>query len=222
MYLLPPSGEKWIYYTFLFFIYFFKDGLRNLYSLFYLKGIYITAINCILTYIIKIRKGVTFKQLVAQISHAHLSAHQQEKKRQYFLCRILLGGFTQTQMYWTSLRRIISFMHTSYVSAKRLHPFKGFAAIIANEAFPLGVDRLVPVQGACCDKSLSAYFTPVRSFARVCPDMSCEVGTVAETLLTHGATVRPLFILLAIAVVDVAGVERQIGLLQAAPQTGRR
>lgn len=84
MYLLPPSGEKWIYYTFLFFIYFFKDGLRNLYSLFYLKGIYITAINCILTYIIKIRKGVTFKQLVAQMSHAHLSAHQQEKKDSTF------------------------------------------------------------------------------------------------------------------------------------------
>lgn len=125
------------------------------------------------------------------------------------------------QKYWTSLRLVISFVHTSYVSTKRLHPFKGFAAIIANEAFALGVDRLVPVQRACCDERLSAYFTPVGSFARVCPDMSCEVGTVAETLLTHGAAVRPLFILLAVAVVDVAGVERQMGVLQAAPQTGR-
>lgn len=112
-------------------------------------------------------------------------------------------------------------MHTPYVSAKRLHPFKGFATIIANEAFPLGVDRLVPVQRARCDESLSAYFAPVGSFARVCPDVSCEVRTVAETLLAHGAAVRPLFILLAVAVVDVAGVERQIGPLQTAPQTGR-
>lgn len=113
-------------------------------------------------------------------------------------------------------------MHTSDVPAKRLHPFKGFAAIIANEAFPLGVDRLVPVERACCDKSLSAYFTPVRSFASVCPDMSCQVGTVAEALLAHGAAVRLLLVLLAVAVVDVAGVERQTGLLQAAPQTRRR
>lgn len=158
--------------------------------------------------------------LVDQICHAGVGVGA--GAGDYILCRILLGilGITQAQKYWTSLRLIISFMHTSYVSAKRLHPFKGFAAIIANEAFALGVDRLVPVQRACCDESLSAYLTPVRSFARVCPDVSCEVGTVAETLLAHGAAVRPLLILLAVAVVHVAGVERQTGLLQAAPQTG--
>lgn len=112
-------------------------------------------------------------------------------------------------------------MHTSDVSAERLHPFKGFPTIIADEAFPLGVDGLVPVERAGCDKSLSTDFTPVRSFARVRPDMSCQVGTVAEALLTHGAAIRPLFILLAVAVVHVAGVEGQARLLQTAPQAGR-
>lgn len=153
--------------------------------------------------------------------HAYQPTKRQ--KRMYIRCRILLGGLTQTRMHWKSLRLVISFMHTSNVSAKRLHPFKCFATIITYEAFPLRVDGLVPVQRACCDKGFPAYVTSVRSFARVCPDMSCEVGTVAETLLTHGAAVRPLSVLIAVAVVAaVAGVEGYGGVLQAAPQPGRR
>lgn len=102
-------------------------------------------------------------------------------------------------------------MHTSHVSAKRLHPFEGFTAIITDKVFPFSVDGLVSVQCACCDKSLSAYFTSVRPLSCVCPDMSCQVGAVTETLFTNRAAVGLVFTLLAVdivVVVDVVGVER--------------
>lgn len=210
--LLPPSGEASTHSD----IIKTRRACKPLYSLFSLKkkGICSTGIKCILMYIIKIIKRVTSNQ-GSLTSRSNLSCTfiNRKKKRLHSLSDTF--GW-----YWTSLWLIISFMHTSYVTAKRLHPFKGFAAIIANEAFPLGVDGLVPVERARRDERLSAYFTPVRPFARVRPDVSCEVGAVAETLLAHGAAVRPLFILL--AVVQVAGVEGQTGLLQAAPQPRRR
>lgn len=110
-------------------------------------------------------------------------------------------------------------MHTSYVPAKRLHPFEGFPTVITDKVFPFSVDRLVSVQSACCDKSLSAYFTSVRPLSCVCPDVSGEVGAVAEALLANGAAVGLLFTLLAVADA-VVGVEGQRGVLQAVPQAG--
>lgn len=95
-------------------------------------------------------------------------------------------------------------MDYSHVSAKRLHPFEGFTTVITDEVFPLGVDSLVSVQCTCCDESLSAYLTSVWPLSCVCPDVSCQVGAVSETLLAHGAAVGPLFTLIAIAVADVA------------------
>lgn len=116
-------------------------------------------------------------------------------------------------------------MHNSHVSAKRLHPFKGFATIITHKVFPLCVDRLVSVQSARGDKSLPAYFTSVRPLTRVCPDVSGQVGAVTETLFTHRAAVGLLFALLAIVVVIVVvviGVKGQGVVLQTALQAGRR
>lgn len=94
-------------------------------------------------------------------------------------------------------------MNTPDVPAERLHPLEGFTAVVADKVFPLGVDRLVSVQSACCDKSLPAYFTLVRPLPRVCPDVSCEVGAVTKALLTNRAAVGFLFALLAIVVVVV-------------------
>lgn len=113
-------------------------------------------------------------------------------------------------------------MHNSHVSAKRLHPFKGFTTIITHKVFPLSVYCLVSVQSAGCDKSLPAYFTSVWPFACVCPDMSCEVGAITETLFTDRAAVGLLFTLLAIVVIVVIGMEGQSGVLQTAFQAGRR
>lgn len=96
-------------------------------------------------------------------------------------------------------------MHNSHVPAKRLHPFKGFTTITTHKVFPLSVYRLVSVQSTFGDETLSAYFTSVRSFPCVCPDVSCQVGTVAETLLTNGAAVGFLSTLLAIVVIEVKG-----------------
>lgn len=105
-----------------------------------------------------------------------------------------------------SYRHILPLVNTSHVSAKRLHPFKGLPTVITHKMFPLSVNRLVSVQSARCDKGLSAYFTSVRPFSCVCPDMSSEVGTVAETLFTDRAAVGFLFSLLAvIVVVEVKG-----------------
>lgn len=87
-------------------------------------------------------------------------------------------------------------MHTSNVSAERLHPFEGFATAVTHKAFPLGVDRLVSVQSARRDEGLAAYFTPVRPLSRVSPDVSCQVGTVTEAFFTDGAAVGFVFALL--------------------------
>lgn len=106
-------------------------------------------------------------------------------------------------------------MHASNVSAKRLHPLKGFATVITDEALALGVDGLVPVQRAGGDEGFPADVTSVRPFARVRPDVCRQVGAVAETLLAHGAAVRPLPALVAVAVVAAVGVEGQSGVLQA-------
>lgn len=92
------------------------------------------------------------------------------------------------------------------MSAKRLHPFEGFTTVITDEVFPLCVNSLVSVQCTCCDESLSAYLTSIRPLSRVCPDVSCQVGAVSETLFADGAAVGPLFTLIAIAVVVVADV----------------
>lgn len=114
-------------------------------------------------------------------------------------------------------------MHTSHVSAKRLHPFEGFATVITDKVFALRVDGLVSIQRTCCDKGLPAYLTSVWPLSRVRPDMSCKVAAVIETLFADRAAVGLLSALLAVAaVVTVAGVERQSGVLQTAPQTGRR
>ncbi len=116
-------------------------------------------------------------------------------------------------------------MHTSHVPAEGLHPLEGFTTVITDKVFPLSVDRLVSVQSARCDESLPAYFTPVRPLSCVCPDVSCQVGAVTEALFADGAAVGLLFALLAgsaVAAVVVVGVEGQGGVLQAAPQTGRR
>lgn len=109
--------------------------------------------------------------------------------------------------FGTSLRLIFSFMHTPNVSAERLHPLKGFATVITDEALALAVDGLVPVQRAGGDERFPADVTPVRPLARVRPDVSRQVGAVAEALLAHGAAVRPLSALLAVAVVAAVGVE---------------
>lgn len=94
-------------------------------------------------------------------------------------------------------------MDDSHVSAKRLHPFEGFTTIVADEVFPLCVDSLVSVQCTGCDESLSAYLTSVWPLSCVCPDVSCQVGAVSETLFADGAAVWPVFTLIAIAVVVV-------------------
>lgn len=96
-------------------------------------------------------------------------------------------------------------MNASHVPAKGLHPFEGFATEITHKLFSLSVNRLVSIQSARRDKSLSAYVTPVRPLPCVSPDMCCKVGAIAETLLTNRATIRLLFILLAVVVV---GMER--------------
>lgn len=116
-------------------------------------------------------------------------------------------------------------MHNSHVSAKRLHPFKGFTTIITHKVFPLSVYCLVSVQSTRGDKCLPAYFTSVRPLARVCPDVSGKVGAVTETLFTDRATVGLLFTFLTnvvVIVVVVIGVEGQGRVLQTPFQTGRR
>lgn len=100
-----------------------------------------------------------------------------------------------------SYRHILPFVNTPHVSAKRLHPFERLLTVITHKMFPFSVDRLVSVQSACGDKGLSAYFTPVWPLSCVCPDMSCQVGTVTETLFTDRAAVGFLFGLLAVTVV---------------------
>ncbi len=102
-----------------------------------------------------------------------------------------------------SYRQAVSLVYTSHVPAERLHPFKGFTAVIADKLFPLSVDGLVSVQSAGGDKSLPAYFTDVRPLSRVCPDMSCEVGAVTEALLAHRAAIRLVFALLVVVIVVV-------------------
>lgn len=92
-------------------------------------------------------------------------------------------------------------MHTSHVSAKRLHPFEGFTAAVADEAFPLGVDGLVSVQSACSDERLLACIAHVWPLSCVSPDVRCQVGAVTEALLTDGADVGFVSALLTAAVV---------------------
>lgn len=119
-----------------------------------------------------------------------------------------------------SYRHTVSFMHTSHMPAQRLHPFEGFATIIAHKVFPFSVYRLVSVQSARRDKTLPAYLTSVRPLPCVCPDVSCEMGTVTETLLTHRAAIGFLFALLAVVV--VVRMEGQSGVMQAVFQARRR
>lgn len=71
-----------------------------------------------------------------------------------------------------SYRHILPLVHASYVPAQRLHPFEGFATVVAHKVFPLGVNGLVSVQSAGGDESLSADFTSVRPLSGVCPDVS--------------------------------------------------
>lgn len=167
--------------------------------------------------------------------------------RYYILCLHLLGDLiikmndneyiiTTHLIYWTraqcecaaacvSYGHVLPLVNTSHVSAKRLHPFEGLATVVTHKVFPLRVDGLVSVQSARRDEGLSAYFTPVRPLARVRPDVSSEVGAVAEALLAHRAAVGFFFALLAAVVDDdvvVIGVEGQGGGLHAGFQTGGR
>lgn len=99
-------------------------------------------------------------------------------------------------------------MYTPRVPAKGLHPFEGFSTVITHKVFPLSMDGLVSVEGAGCDKGLSADFTSVRPFPCVCPNVSCQVGAVTEALLTHRAAVGPVFILLHIVLIEMKGQRR--------------
>lgn len=139
-------------------------------------------------------------------------------------------------MHWTlvcffecqSCGHAVPLVHNSHMSAQRLHPLERFATVRAHEVFPLRVDGLVSVQSAGRDERLSADLAPVRPLPRVRPDVRRQVRAVAEALLAHGAAVGLVFALLAAVVVVVVvavavdDVERQRGLLQAAPQAGRR
>lgn len=89
-----------------------------------------------------------------------------------------------------------------------------------DEMFALGVDGLVSVQSAGRDKGLSTYFTPVRPFSRVRPDVGRQVGAVTETLLANRAAV--VFVPGILAVVAVVEVKGQRWLLQTQFQAGRR
>lgn len=100
------------------------------------------------------------------------------------------------------------------MSAQGLHPFKGFTTEIADKVFSLSVDGLVSVEGTGGDEGLPADLTPVRPLARVCPDVSRQVGIISEGLLAHRAAVGLVPALVAVAVV-VVGVKGQRGLLQA-------
>lgn len=75
------------------------------------------------------------------------------------------------------------------MSAKRLHPLEGFPTVTTHKRLPLSVDSLVSVQSTGCYKGFPADLTSVGSFPCVCPDVSCQVVTVTEALLTHGAAV---------------------------------
>lgn len=94
-------------------------------------------------------------------------------------------------------------VHTSHVSAQRLHPFEGFTTAVADEAFPLCVDGLVSVQSARSDECLLARIAHVRPLSCVGSDVSCQVGAVTEALLADGADVGFVFALLAAAAVVV-------------------
>lgn len=119
--------------------------------------------------------------------------------------------------------------------AKRLHPFEGLATVGAHKVLALSVDGLMSVQRAGGDEGLPADVASVGPLAGVRPDVRGQVRAVAEALFAHGAAVGLVFGLLALAVVVVVvmmvvvvddaavdgRVERQLGFLKAAPQTGR-
>lgn len=124
------------------------------------------------------------------------------------------------------------------MSAERLHPLEGLATVGAHEVLALGVDGLVSVERTGGDEGLPADVASVGPLAGVRPDVRGQVRAVAEALLAHRAAVGLIFRLLTLAVVVVVvivvvlmvvvddaavdgRVERQLGFLQAAPQTGR-
>lgn len=88
-----------------------------------------------------------------------------------------------------SYRHVFSPVQTSDMPTQRLHPFKGLPTVITDILFPFSVYCLVSIQSTSRDKCLSAYFTYIRPFSCVSPDVSCEVGAVIEALFTNRAAV---------------------------------
>lgn len=125
---------------------------------------------------------------------------------------------TPSQQCTHSYRHIFSLVYTPHVPAKGLHPFEGLSTVITYKVFPFGVYSLVSVQCACGNKRFSTYITSVGSLPGVRPDVRREVGAIAETFFAHGATIRPVFVFLAVVLV---GVKRQHGVLQVTFEAGR-